>query len=342
MAKKPTLRDIAKHADVALSTVSQVLNNKPGVSTEMRQRVLVAADEVGYRPKVTIEAPMASEIKTIGLLTKWNDDGPLRINPFYSHVIAGAERECSRRNISLMYASIEVDDSSQAKSLPVMLLDERTDGVIVVGAFLDETVTHISQRSGQNLVMVDAYVSAGNGFDSVLIDNVNGATTAINHLLENGHQHIAMVGGDDEGHPSVQERRQTYVNLLKRHGLTPIIEDSALKQRSAYEATTRLMERHPQVTAIFGCADIVAIGAMNALQNMGLDIPGDVSVIGFDDIDLSRELTPSLTTIRVDKVLMGAMAVRFLIDRMTDPLRTSLKTLVATKLVERESVRDIS
>ena len=114
MGRKPTLRDIAEYADVALSTVSQALNNKPGVSPEMRHRILAAAGELGYRPKITIELPLAAEIKTIGLLTKRRNGDALIINPFYSYIMAGAERECARHDISLMYANIEVDEQNRA------------------------------------------------------------------------------------------------------------------------------------------------------------------------------------------------------------------------------------
>ena len=136
MAKKPTLRDIAQQADVALSTVSQVLNNKPGVSMELRKHVLGVASELGYRQKITIDAPLASQLEVVGILTKRNNSEPLEVNPFYSYVIAGAERECQRHNISLMYANVEVDEFNRALSLPAMLLDQRVDGVIILGTFL--------------------------------------------------------------------------------------------------------------------------------------------------------------------------------------------------------------
>src|ERR1700710_228450 len=113
MGKKATLRDVAEYADVALSTVSQALNNKAGVAPDMRRRILAAATEVGYRPKVSLELTLASDTKTIGLLTKRQNGDTRLINPFYSYIIAGAERECARHHISLMYANIEVDSENR-------------------------------------------------------------------------------------------------------------------------------------------------------------------------------------------------------------------------------------
>ncbi|MDX2079018.1 MAG: LacI family DNA-binding transcriptional regulator [bacterium] len=342
MGKKPTLRDIAIHADVALSTVSETLNNKPGVSAEMRQRVLMAATELGYRSKITIDHPMATDVKTVGLLTKRFRGDALIINPFYSYIIAGAERECSRNNISLMYANIDVDEHNRPLSLPSMLLDERIDGVIVVGALLEETIDHISNRTKQNVVLVDAYTSIGNEFDSVLIDNVNGAMKAVGYLIAHGHRHIGLVGSHPTCYPSILERRVGYLTAIAQHHLEPFIEDSTLDRLDAYRSTKRLLTRVPKITAIFACNDEVAMGVFDAVQDMGLSVPNDISIIGFDDIDLVQELKPALTTMHVDKVLMGVMAVRHLVDRATNPNRTPLKTLVNTQLIERESVKTIT
>ena len=342
MPKKPTLRDIAKQADVALSTVSQVLNNKPGVSADLRKHVLTVASELGYRQKITVDAPLGSQLEVIGILTKRSNGDPLEVNPFYSYVLAGAERECARHNISLMYANVEVDDSNRALSLPAMLLDQRVDGVIVVGTFLEETILDISRRSGQNIILVDAYTAGQNTFDSVLIDNYNGAKSAVEHLISLGHRHIGLIGSNPESYPSIYERRDGYRAALQRHGLsTEYIEEGTLDRADAIQATMRLISRAPQITAIFGCNDNVAIGIINALHHLGKRVPQDISVIGFDDIDLAQEITPTLTSIHVDKVLMGAMAMRMLRDRAESPDRAVVKTTITTQLMVRESVRSL-
>ncbi|MEP7291191.1 MAG: substrate-binding domain-containing protein, partial [Chloroflexota bacterium] len=253
----------------------------------------------------------------------------------------GAERECARHHISLMYANIEVDEQNRATALPAMLLESRVDGVIVVGAFLEETLAHISTLASQNVVLVDAYTSSGNEFDSVLIDNFGGAIKAVNHLVASGHRNIGIIGSQPDSYPSILERRQGYLTVIGQHGLKPFIEDGILLRPNAYEATRNLIARAPEITAIFACNDESAIGVLNALQDSGLRVPEDVSLIGFDNIDLVQEVTPALTTMHVDKVLMGVMAVRHLVERAIDPGRTPLKTLVSTQLIERASVRSI-
>ncbi len=342
MVKKITFRDIARQADVAVSTVSQVLNNKPGVSTETRQRVLEVAAQLGYRQRVVSDAVISPRLNTLALLTKRYNGDPVHINPFYSYVLAGAERECQRHNIGLMYANIEVDENSRAVSLPTSVFLQRVDGVIIVGAFLEETISEISRQAGHNIVLVDAYTTGKTVYDSVLIDNLNGAFNAVSYLIANGHRHIGLIGSHPHSYPSILERRAGYLKALQAHGIQETyIEDSLLERADAFEATLRLLRRAPQITAIFACNDNIAIGVMNAVQKLGLSVPGQVSVVGFDDIDLAQEVSPPLTTVHVDKVLLGVMAVRLSQDRAASPGRPALTTTLSTQLIVRESVQPL-
>lgn len=342
MPKNPTMREIAAKAEVALSTVSQVLNNRANVAPDTRERVLQAAAELGYRPKVAIDAPFAATSSTIGLITRRRNHERLIVNPFYSYIIAGVERECQRQHINLMYANLEVDERNHAQSLPGMLLNELVDGVIIVGAFLEEAVADISRRIRRNIVLVDGYTSQ-EAFDSVLIDNYAGAVNAVTHLLDHGHRHIGLIGSSPDAYPSVLERRRGYLAALAARGIEQTyIEDSPRLERiDAYDAALRLLKRCPQITAIFAINDDSAIGVLNAARELGRRVPDDLSVIGFDDIDLAQEVTPALTTIHVDKVLMGTMALRLLRDRMHDPERAAITTTISTQLIARESVKQI-
>lgn len=346
MAKKITLRDIAREANVSLSTVSQVLNNKPNVSSQTRQHVLKVADELGYRQKVEVDATVSTQLSTIGLLTKSNavaGEPSLISNPFYSQIIAGAERECQRHNINLMYANIEVDERNHALNFPAMLLDEIVDGVIVVGAFLEETLTDISKRANSKVVLVDAYTSDETAFDSVLIDNLSGAYNAVSYLIEKGHQHIGLIGSESDSYPSIAERRVGYISALQSHGIhDSYIVDSKLRRADGFSATLRLLKNEPDITAIFACNDNVAIGVMNAVRELGLSVPDDISVVGFDDIALAQEVMPPLTTMHVDTFFMGAMALRHLRDRAEYPNSPVLTTHVSTQLIERGSCKPLA
>lgn len=334
---RPKLSDVAELAGVSLGTASQALNKRNGVAPETRQRVLNAAEQLGYFQQIRGLGGRPSTISTIGVLMKLNVQEP-SVNPFYSYVLAGAERECQRQNLSLMYANIEVDEYSKALAWPPMLLDQQVDGLMVVGAFLEETIADISQQAGMPIVLVDGY-AFNNGYDMIITDNLNGAFNAVSYLIEQGHRHIGLIGSAANAYPSVRERRKGYTRALKLNGITETyIEDSPLDRDEAYRTTLRLLERAPQITAIFGCNDDTAIGCMRAARDMGRRLPEDLSVIGFDDIDLAQEIIPPLTTMHVDKVLMGAVGVRHLIDRASDPDRPTLTVTMGTQLIVRDSV----
>ncbi|MBN1966661.1 MAG: LacI family DNA-binding transcriptional regulator [Anaerolineae bacterium] len=341
MKTTPTLRDVAKLAGVSLGTASQALSNKPGVAPDTRARVLEAATQLGYQQQIRIAVPSTTHLSTVGLVMKQEADRPLPINPFYSYVLAGAERECQRQGLNLMYANIEVDDYNRALNWPPMLLEQRTDGLLVVGTFLEETIVRIGQQTNQVIVLVDAY-APDRMFDSIVTDNVSGAQSAVEYLIQNGHTRIGLVGSTPDAYPSIRERRKGYTRALKQHDIADsYIEDSLLTRQAVYEATLRLLRRAPEITAIFACNDNVAIGAMNAAHDLGLKIPDDLSLIGFDDIDLAQEVNPPLTTVHVDKTLMGVLGVRHLRDRAENPDRPTLTTALGTQLIVRGSVRSL-
>ncbi len=343
LAELTTLRDVAKLAGVSLGTASQALRNKPSVTAATRARVLEAAAALGYQAQIRAATPTTAPLSVIGMIVKQDASGLMPVNPFYSYVLAGVERECQRENLSLMYANVVVDALNRPVSFPPMLLDRRIDGILVVGAFLEDAIGQIRQMANKPLVLIDAY-APGLPFDSIVADNVNGAYAAVYYLITQGHTRIGLVGSTPDAYPSIRERRRGYCRALKHHGIEELlyIEDSALTREAGYEATIRLLQRLPRITALFACNDNVAVGALNAAHDSGLDVPGDLSIVGFDDIDLAQEVRPALTTVHVDKVLMGALAVRQLRDRAESLGRPALTTALSTQLIVRESVRPLN
>ena len=174
-------------------------------------------------------------------------------------------------------------------------------------------------------------------------DNRGGAYEAVSYLIRHGHCHIGMVGGSPNAYPSLRQRREGYVQALQDSGLLEAhFADCPFKQQAAFEATTRLLNEHPHLTAVFGCNDGVALGAMQAAQAVSRRVPEEFSVIGFDDIDFARRVRPTLTTMRVDKAEMGRMAVQLLINRLEFPDTARTTLVIHPTLVERESVARLS
>lgn len=337
----PTLRDIANAAGVSLATVSAALNGKSGVSPQTRTRVLDIAASLGYEIKEKNRGGDASDLRVIGFLVKHDLDMVRGANPFYSHVQFGANNFCQRHNISLMVATMDVDISNHPLSWPAMINQNQIDGLIMAGAFIDDSVEIIKRKSDFPIVLVDSYSSTLD-CDSIVTDNVGGAKKAVQHLVKNGHEQIGLVGWNPLSPPSIQLRYQGYMQVLSAYGLKPVIVETELSRMGGQKAVARLLASTRQVTALFCCNDDTAIGAISAIRELGLEVPRDVSVVGFDNIDLAAEISPALTTVHVQKSWMGALGVQALIERVRHPDKPQTTVVVSTDLIIRESVACIA
>ncbi len=344
MGKQITLADIARKSKVSLSTVSLVLRNKPGIPEDTRQRVFEAAQALGYkaRPKAAVKSAgvhrSASKLHNLGLIIKSELGITPQANPFYSQVLAGIEEACRKRKINLLYATLPVDENNIPVETPPLLAENHVDGLLLVGAFVDETLGHMLGESPLPVVLVDAY-SSRNGYDSVVSDNFQGAYQAVTYLIERGHRHIGLVGSHPESYPSLRERRQGYTQALHDHEIvTAYFADSTQDAEDVGRATTSLLKDNPYLTAIFGCNDHTALAAMRAAQALGRRVPEDLSLVGFDDIDLAQHVQPPLTTMHVDKIGMGRIAVQLLMNRLEFPDSERVTLVIASRLIERGSV----
>lgn len=334
-----TLRDVAEFAGVSIGTASQALNNRPSVAQETRARVLDAARVLGYPLKEPGNGLGESSLSVIGLLTKHDYGFPFEVNAFYSYIQAGVENECRRHNINLMFSNIDVDPSNHPVLWPSMINEQHIDGLIIAGTFIEHTTRILGQRNDIPIVLVDSY-APNLPFDSILVENVAGASKAVEYLIQQGHTHIGLIGWAQHSPPSVTERKIGYLRTLEAHQLsTQYIEESAsLNREEGYNATVRLMRRAPEVTAIFACNDLTAIGALHAARDMELAVPEALSIIGFDNIDMTKEITPALTTIHVPKTWLGILGVRQVIARAADPEQPKITITLTTDLVIRKSV----
>lgn len=331
------LQDVADLAGVSIGTASQALNNRPSVATSTRARVLDAAKSLGYPVKTTRSIKPFTAVGVIGLLTKHDYGNPPEVNPFYSHIQAGIESECRKHHINLMFANVEVDTANHPVVWPAMIDEANVDGLLLAGAFLEGTIGFLQRKLDIPIVLVDSYAPTM-PFDSVLIDNKSGTSLAVNYLMKLGHKNIGLIGTNTYSPPSLLARRDEFVRIMRKNDLpVAYIEASELSQNSAYIATKKLMKRAPQVSAIFAGADIAAFGVIQALHEMGLHVPRDISVVGFDNIDSAGFITPALTTVHVHKTWMGAISVRQLLQRAQQPELPKVTISVATELIIRDS-----
>ena len=253
-------------------------------------------------------------------------------------MLAGIEAACRRRKLNLLYATIPVDENNLPLEMPQLLSETHADGFLLLGAFVDETLFRHLGDTTKPVVLVDAYADAGQ-YDSVLSDNVYGAFQATSALIMRGHRHIGLIGGHPQAYPSVRERRDGDLQALRAHGLADTYcACCPLNDEAAIRATTTLLQDHPEVTALVGVNDAVAVAGLRAAQTLGRRVPQDLSIIGFDDIDLAQPVTPTLTTLQVDKAAMGRLALLLLHNRFEAPESERDTVILRPRLIERESV----
>ncbi len=338
MREKVTITHIALESGVSPATVSLVLRNRPGVSDVTRARVMEVAEKVGYQVKPILNGSRNGRLQTIGMVVKTEPNLPARANPFYSHVIIGVEDACRNNGIDLLLSTMPVDDKNRPLGVPQMLTRGNADALLMVGTFVDETITSAVGRKTCPIVLVDAYAKT-DMFDAVVSDNFQAAWQAVDYLIRRGHRHIGLVGSEPDSYPSIKQRRGGYLRALREHGISEVYcADFNLMVESGYEATKELLKKHSQITALFAVNDKAALAAMNAVMDTGKRVPEDISVIGYDDVDLAGNAKPPLTTMHVDTVAMGRAAVQLIMNRLEHPESARMTLTIHPTFVERESV----
>jgi LacI family transcriptional regulator len=338
MRRKVKISDIARHSGVSVSTVSLALNNKPGVSEETRSKVYQIAVELDYPIKPAMAPSKASRLTTIGMIVKTDPNLTPQANPFYSKVIVGIEDGCRRNGVNLLFATLPVDENNRPLETPLLLNSDIVDGLLMVGTFVDETITSLIGRRIPPIVLVDGY-SNTEKYDTVESDNFRAAYQAVEYLVQRGHRQIGLVGSDDNCFPSLKQRRNGYLRALKDNDIfDPYIANFNIIRSHGQEEIATLLREHPQITALFCVNDDIGNSAIKTVQGLGKRVPEDISVIGYDDTFLALTSHPAMTTMRVDTVAMGHSAVNLLSLRLDNPESARMTLTIHPTLVERDSV----
>ena len=329
-----TINDIARKLSISNATVSRALNDRPGVSNEVRQKVLEAATELGFAPNMAARSLVTTRTQTIGFVIR-SFDQPFSADPFYFPMLSFIELELVSHDYHVMLdASGRDDDESQ----PRMVKQKRVDGLIMAGPNLNSRFVTSICSSGLPTVLVDNKLEHTKA-NTVLSDDKGGAVEAINHFLGHGHRSIAHIGGPLEWISS-RQRYAGYCEAMQEVGLNAqirFLHTEATTIATGEAATTALLTGPNPPTAIFAANDAMAVGAMRAATAQGLSLPDDLALIGFDDIILAEHITPSLSTIHIFKEQIGRLAARRIMDLISDPTSASVETIVSTELVIRRS-----
>jgi LacI family transcriptional regulator len=337
MAK--TLKDVAEAAGVSSATASLVLNGRADgrVSADLAERVEKAAEKLNYRPNLVARSLRTQESKTIGIIS--ND---VATTPFAGAMLSGAQEVAWRNGWLLLLVNTNGDEQME-KAATRSLIQRNVDGFIYAAMFHQEIDTP-EYLNGQQVVLLDCFDSEKK-FDSVVPDEFNGATSAIQYLVDQGHTKIAHISTNAKT-IAARERFNAYKKVLKNNSIEfredYVVRDESANAQDGYNATKKLLELRDRPTAIFAYTDRMAMGAYEAINEAGLSVPGDISVIGFDNQPfLADALMPPLTTVQLPHFEMGAWAATRLLKAIdpenSEPL-VQKGQVIACPLVIRDSV----
>jgi len=331
-----TSRDVARQAGVSRTTVSFVLNRvmDAGISEDTRQRVLAVAEELGYVPDATAQALASGRTKTIGLVFR-HPHAAARALPSNMQLIEGLMEIARQAGVRLLIDTVAQEDS--ASSYVTLTRTKRIDGLILLNSRFDDQVIYDLVHDGFPLVLLGRL--PGLPVDSIEFDNRGGARRAVEHLLAQGHTRIGCIGYAAPVFTGVTERMQGYQDALAAAGLPydeTLIRYGEVTADSGFAATMSLLA-DALPTALFVSSDILAFGALAAIQRYGLRIPDDIAVVGFDDTPLARYTNPSLTTVHISFEEMGRQAGQMLLERMYHDIGAARQVLLDATVVIRES-----
>ena len=326
------IKDVAKLAGVAPITVSRVINNSGSVNPATRERVQKAIDELHYVPNTLAQSLRSKQTHTIALLLSDIT------NPFWTTIARGVEDAAAEKGFHTILCNTDENPEKEATYLN-LLLQRRVDGIVIAPTTNDKERLTALKRHQLPCVLIDRRVD---GFKSDVVcgDSRGGAELLTEHLIELGHRQIALVSGPNSI-SSAAERAEGYRAALRKHHL-PVEEElifqGEFKQESGYQIVKRLIEREPRPTAIFAANNLIAVGALQALREMGLRVPDDMALVCFDDIPYASAIEPFLTVAAQPAYEMGRTAAGLLMERLaaTRNLRTR-EVVFAPELIVRQS-----
>lgn len=331
-----TINDIAQKARVGVGTVSRVLNNHPNVSPATREKVLAVARQLNYQPHAYAQGLARKRSNTLAAII------PFFTNYFFMEVLQGIQEKI----LSLGYDLILYGLNENSPELIDQYLERatqrgRVDGLMLFSLKLPVNLSDKYRVINQPFVLIDCYHP---DFDSITVDNTSGAYAATKHLLMLGHTRIGFINAVPSA-PPAQQRLEGYKNALRDFGIpfdsklvksSRILKYDGFSREAGYVAMIEMLEiPNGPPSAVFVASDIQAIGALNALRDRGLNVPDDMAIVGFDDIELAQHI--GLTTVRQPMYEMGVLSVGRMLDRLANRNGAVTHTTFTPKLIIRDT-----
>ncbi|MBC8135406.1 MAG: LacI family DNA-binding transcriptional regulator [Fibrella sp.] len=330
----PTIKDVARECGVSANTVSCVLNNKPGeVSARTRERILDAIRRLGYRPNAAARHMVGKRTNTIGIADRYTDSA--YINPYKTQILESLVQTARRNRLDVLYYSGHPSEE-QVSNFPAYL-DGRCDGLICYTGGIDQEEANAILQTGLPVVFVGETPFAQDGA-VIDVDNEAGAYLAVTHLTELGHTRIAMMPGN--GTSGNVERIAGYRRALAERNIafdSAYLYSTYAWEDVAYEQGLHALALPERPTAVFCYNDPIAFGLLRAARELGIRVPEQLSIVGFDDIPPAAMTTPPLTTVRQPLSLIGQRAVEILIGVIEGNLPRNHREITPPDLILRSS-----
>lgn len=343
---KLTISDIAKEAEVSIATVSRVINGNYPVKESTRDKVQKVIDKYQFEPNVLAKGLISQRSDTIGVMV------PSITNLFFPTVVKAIEKKLRHQGYSIYLCDTDGDPLKEV-SYVKSLTSRQVDGIIVIDPTIDNMKNGYFEKESKHtpFVFINGY-SKGIDCNFILNDEETGATQAMRYLLSLGHQNIAFMRGRDSYSYDVKEA--IYMQMMEEQNLKNKINivnigegntEHTVEQAMSY--TEKVFSNSPEITAIFACNDIMALGVINACRRTGKQVPEQVSVVGFDNIALSILIEPKLTTVDQNMYELGAKAADMLVEVITQKTKKqknppTRKVILNSTLITRESCSHIN
>ena len=327
-----SIKDVALRAQVSTTTVSHVVNHTRFVSDKVRAEVEAAIRELGYVPSAVARSLKSNTTKTIGMLI------PNCSNPYFAEIVRSVEDHCFGAGYTLILCNTDDDPHRQGAYLQV-LSEKRIDGMIIISTGEDKDLLRLLQGLPIPTVLLDREIEEVN-CDLVETAHMQGGMMATEHLLGLGHRRIACLAGPADLNSSAQ-RIEGWRKALTDAGLATEMGDllwhSDFSSQGGFTTMQSILASRPAPSAVFVCNDLMCIGALSAAHQAGVRVPQDLSLIGFDDIELAKFTSPTLTTIAQPKHRIGVAAVDMVLERIQDGRVQARQVILQPELIVRNS-----
>ena len=337
MGANITMRQIAERAQVSIGTVSHVVNNTARVRPKLRVRVMEAIRTLGFQPSALAQGLRLNRSKMLGMII------PDVTNPFFPGVVRGAEDVAFKNSYRLILCNTDNDPAKEASYL-AELRSFRAAGLLIIPAAGSSLTSEILGTPGTPpTVCLDRCPEGWTG-DAVVVANEQGAYRATKYLVQSGHRHIAVITGPALLSNAVQ-RLNGFKRALREAHLplsAEFIQEAEFNTRSGFRAAKRLLRMLPRPTAIFACNDLMALGVLHAVHELGLRCPEEVSLVGFDNLEFCEYTSPALSSVFQPDYQLGATAAGLLLDRINGLQDKSKRVMLETELKIRNSVMAMS